>query len=292
MPSTSSAPVESTIRGSSGRNGSDAASEPAATMQCSKPTTVSPTAIVFGPVNAPLPRTTCTLRCFASDSRPPVSFPTTPFFHSRTLSMSTCGSPNEIPASPSSCASVSTFATCSSALDGMQPTFRQTPPSVSPRSISATDSPRSAARNAAVYPPGPPPSTATWTCTSTSDGRRRGRRRLLRLGPVGRGGLERHQHRALGHLVADLDLDRRDLAGRRRRDLHRRLVGLEHDQRRLVRDLVAGADQHLDDGDVGEVADVGDRDLHQSTTLRRSESTPTRCATKRAASAPSITRWS
>ena len=48
MPSTSSAPVESTIRSSSGRNGSDAASEPAAMMQCSKPTTVSPTVIVFG----------------------------------------------------------------------------------------------------------------------------------------------------------------------------------------------------------------------------------------------------
>ncbi len=72
IPLTSSAPVESTIRSSSGRNGSDAASEPAAMMQCSKPTTVSPTLIVFGPVNSPVPRTTWTLRCLASDSRPPI----------------------------------------------------------------------------------------------------------------------------------------------------------------------------------------------------------------------------
>ena len=97
MPSTSSAPVESMIRSSSGRNGSDAASEPAAMMQCSKPTTVSPTSIVFGPVNSPVPRTTWTLRCLASDSRPPVSLPTTPFFHSRTLSTSIFGASNVMP---------------------------------------------------------------------------------------------------------------------------------------------------------------------------------------------------
>ena len=119
-------------------------------MQCSKPTTVSPTLIVFGPVNSPAPRTTCTLRCLASDSRPPVSLPTTPFFNSRTLSTSIFGASKVMPASPSSAASVITLATCSSALDGMQPTFRQTPPSCSPRSIRATDRPRSAARNAAV----------------------------------------------------------------------------------------------------------------------------------------------
>ena len=102
MPLTSSAPVESTIRSSSGRNGSDAASEPAAMMQCSKPTTVSPTLIVFGQVNSPVPRTTWTLRCLASDSRPPVSRPTTPFFNSRTLSTSIFGASKVMPASPSS----------------------------------------------------------------------------------------------------------------------------------------------------------------------------------------------
>src|SRR5690606_9771925 len=51
------------------------------------------------------------------------------------------------------------------ALEGMQPTFRQTPPNVAYRSTSTTDRPRSAARNAAEYPPGPAPSTRTshWT---------------------------------------------------------------------------------------------------------------------------------
>ena len=138
------------MRSSSGRNGSVAASEPAAMMQCSKPTTVSPTLMVFGDVNSPDPRTTWTLRCLASCSRPPVSRLTTPFLYSRTLSMSIFGASNVMPASPSSTASVMTLATCRSAFDGMQPTFRQTPPSTSPRSIRATERPRSAARNAAV----------------------------------------------------------------------------------------------------------------------------------------------
>ena len=57
--------------------------------------------------------------------------------------------------------------------------------------------------------------------------------------------------------------------------------------------VVADGDEDLDDRDVVEVPDVGDLDLHaHSRTLRRSESTLTRCAVKRAASAPSITRWS
>ena len=63
---TSSAPVESMTRSSSGRSGSHAALEPAATMQCSKPTVVSPSAVwtvmTFGPVRRPSPRITCTLR--------------------------------------------------------------------------------------------------------------------------------------------------------------------------------------------------------------------------------------
>ena len=79
----------------------------------------------------------------------------------------------------------------------------------------------------------------------------------------------------------------------RRGHVHRRLVGLERDQRVLGADLVAGRDEDLDHRDVGEVADVGDlRPRHQSSTLRRSASTPTRWTTKRAAAAPSITRWS
>ena len=52
-------------------------------------------------------------------------------------------------------------AACSSAFDGMHPTLRHTPPRVGYRSTSTVRSPRSAARNAAVYPPGPAPSTTT-----------------------------------------------------------------------------------------------------------------------------------
>src|SRR5712691_2125871 len=55
------------------------------------------------------------------------------------------------------------FATCSSAFDGMQPRYTQTPPGFASGSTSATLSPRSAPRNAAAYPPGPPPTTTSWT---------------------------------------------------------------------------------------------------------------------------------
>ena len=60
-----------------------------------------------------------------------------------------------------------------------------------------------------------------------------------------------------------------------------------------------GLDVHLDDRDVLEVADVGDLDLDrhvsgppQSTSRRTSSRTWHRWRVKRAASAPSITRWS
>src|SRR6187431_2915159 len=59
-----------------------------------------------------------------------------------------------------------TLAACSSALEGMQPTLRQTPPSIGQRSTSVTLRPRSAARNAAVYPPGPAPRTNNWVSRS------------------------------------------------------------------------------------------------------------------------------
>ena len=129
--------------------------------------------------------------------------------------------------------------------------------------------------------------------------------RLLRLGGLGRlcglllrlgrrlpVGLQREDRRALGDLVADLDEQLPDRAGLRGRDVHARLVGLEHDQRILGRDGVAGRDQHLDHGDVGEVPDVRDGDLAHSSARRMSARTPERCVVKRAASAPSTTRWS
>src|SRR5205823_12216330 len=69
--------------------------------------------------------------------------------------------PNDRPCSLISRVSASTFAAWSNALDGIHPMLRHTPPSVGPRSTSTTCLPRSAARNAAVYPPGPAPSTNT-----------------------------------------------------------------------------------------------------------------------------------
>ena len=71
---SSSAPVESTMRGSSGRNGSFAACEPAAMIALAKRTTVlslPSTASWLGPVKAPNPCTTVTLRIFAIEARPP-----------------------------------------------------------------------------------------------------------------------------------------------------------------------------------------------------------------------------
>jgi hypothetical protein len=97
-----------------------------------------------------VPGTTVTLRCRASVVRPPVSRRTTPSFQPRSLAASIFGAPKTTPCADIPAASSITRAACSSAFDGMQPTFRQTPPSCGQRSTSATLSPRSAARNAAV----------------------------------------------------------------------------------------------------------------------------------------------
>jgi hypothetical protein len=105
-------------------------------------------------------------------------------------------------------------------------------------------------------------------------GRRLGRRVLGdgRLGGLGgraiaagvaSGAVERKQHGALGHGVADRDLELADRARGRRRDVHRRLVRLERDERVLLGDGVAGRDEDLDDRYVGEVADVGDAHLER-----------------------------
>ena len=123
-------------------------------MHCLKSSLREPevpcTSSEWGPVNRPVPRITSTLRCLASVSSPPVSRETTRLFHARSLSKSSAGGPNEMPLSAISFVSSITLAAWSSALDGMQPTFRHTPPSVGHRSINVTLSPRSAARNAAV----------------------------------------------------------------------------------------------------------------------------------------------
>ena len=60
-----------------------------------------------------------------------------------------------------------------------------------------------------------------------------------------------------------LDLELPDRAGRGRRHVHRRLLGLERDERRVERDLVAGLHQDVDDLDVLEIAEVGNADFDQ-----------------------------
>ncbi len=111
--------------------------------------------------NAALPCTNCTECCLDNWPRPPVSFLTTLSFHPRSLLRSTLGSPNSMPQFLACSASSSSLATCRRDFDGMQPRYRQTPPGFTSGSINVTFMPRSAARNAAAYPPGPPPITAT-----------------------------------------------------------------------------------------------------------------------------------
>ena len=73
-----------------------------------------------------------TLRIFAIAARPPVSLPTTLFLCATQLGADRpAGSPKlDAERRRSAPTSSITAATCSSAFDGMQPTFRQTPPSV------------------------------------------------------------------------------------------------------------------------------------------------------------------
>ena len=148
--------MESITRGSAcGMNGKVTGSEPAAMIACSKltvflPPLASSTSSWLSEVNRPMPETTVTLRALARPESPPVSFLTTPSFQPRRASMSTVGAANLTPKWPISSDSAITLAACSSALEGMQPTLRQTPPRVGQRSTRTTCRPRSAARKAAV----------------------------------------------------------------------------------------------------------------------------------------------
>ena len=124
-------------------------------IACSNVTVLAPpsgcsTTSWFGEANLPMPTTVVTLRCLARPESPPVSRLTTPSFQPRSLSRSTEGARRTDAVVAISAASSITLAACSSALDGMQPTLRQTPPSVGQRSTSTTFLPRSAARKAAV----------------------------------------------------------------------------------------------------------------------------------------------
>ena len=98
-----------------------------------------------------------------------------------------------------------------------------------------------------------------------ADRRRRSTDDRARLGLLGAGALELHNHRAFAHLVADLHDHRLHHAVARRRHLHGRLVGLQRNQGILGLHLVARLDEDLDHRDVLEVADVGNLDVDQTT---------------------------
>ena len=128
--------------------------EPAARTAWPKPIVRTPeplsTESTLGEENVPTPRTTVTLRCLASAVSPEVSRSTTDDLKPRSLSTSIEGVPNDTPCEARNSASAITRAVWSRAFDGMQPTFKQTPPSFSCFSTRTTDKPRSAARKAAV----------------------------------------------------------------------------------------------------------------------------------------------
>ena len=82
--------------------------------------------------------------------------------------------------------------------------------------------------------------------------------------------IDHRDRRAGGHLVADLDEYFAHGARRDCRHVHRRLVGLERDQGIVDGKLVAGADVHLDDRDVLEIAELGYHEcLHAAGLARR-----------------------
>ena len=108
------------------------------------------TLTMFGEVKVPVPTRVVTLRCLARPVRPPVSRVTTPSFQLRRASRSMVGVVKVSPAWLISLVSAMTLAAWSRALEGMQPTLRQTPPSGPRESTMTTLRPRSAARKAAV----------------------------------------------------------------------------------------------------------------------------------------------
>ena len=121
---------------------------------------LSLTSMLFGPVSVPQPSISVILFFFIRKWTP-LTMP------ALTCRDRACVGPNAIVALPSmpnlSFSWVSVCASSAlrrSALDGMQPTLRQTPPQYF-SSTTATDLPSCAARMAATYPPGPAPRTRT-----------------------------------------------------------------------------------------------------------------------------------
>ena len=104
--------------------------------------------------------------------------------------------------------------------------------------------------------------------------RRRGRRRAFDAGR------QREDETAFRHLVADLHLQVRHRTRGRRRHIHRGLVRFERNERILGLQRVTRLDEHLDDRDVLEVADVGHADLDRLVDTRRTV-VGRRCARRR-----------
>ena len=175
------------------------------------------TASVCGEVNAPSPVTTVTLRWRArpaeaagqalDDALLPAA---------QRVEVDAAARAKTTPRSDMSAASSITLAACSSALEGMQPTLRQTPPSVGQRSTSTTLAEIGGAEGGGVAArPGAEHQHVAFEVDlrrAAGAARRRrlvDRRQLARRRPRRPPQLGRQQ-RALAHLVADLDLDLAD----------------------------------------------------------------------------------
>jgi hypothetical protein len=91
------------------------------------------------------------------------------------------------------------------------------------------------------------------------DRRCRSRRLRSRRGSAGR--FEGQDQRTHRHLVAGFEADGFDDAGARRGDVHRRLVGLQRDQRVFLVHRIAGFHQHFNDRDALEITDIRDFDF-------------------------------
>ena len=119
------------------------------------------------------------------------------------------------------------------------------------------------------------------------------RRRLL-------GGAQTRNHAAGVDPVPRSDRDLGNDARRGRRHIQRCLLGLERDQRGLDGDRVTRLDQHVDDGNVLEIAQIGNLDVDAAVAAHGiassnpggSASSLPSAVVNRTASAPSITRWS
>src|SRR5476649_958168 len=271
---SSSAPVESTMRGSLGTNGRFTTDEPAAMMACLNCTTfLLPSAAVtsmwLALMNWPTPVTTCVLRALAMPARPPVIVEMTSSLCLRTASMSICGAAKLMPCLPSVAVSSITEARCSKAFDGMQPTFRQTPPSGAERGrvtarTAAEDHHVAVDIDLAAVTAGH--RNGDWRCRCGSGGWCSGGSgcgfRHGRRDGAGCALFHRQQQAAFGDLVADLDCHLRDQAGVAGRNLHAGLVRFHGDQRLVDLDRVADLDHHFDHFDFLEVADVRDFDFY------------------------------